>query len=233
MSKTVVIHQPDFLSYLGFFHRLLLADQFVILDHVQYVTGTSRSWMNRDKIKSTNGETWLTVSVMKCPRETPINQVLLSDTVNWRESNLNLLQQNYRKAPFFGEIHPYVEALYAEPCERLVDFNVKSIEMLCRLLDIDIDVVFSSTLHCEGSRNELLVNILQKVGATHYLSGLGAKNYYSPEPFQEAGIEVVWQDFSHPVYPQLHGGFIPGLSAIDALYNCGMAQTRKLLRGRV
>lgn len=232
MSKTVIIHQPDFLSYLGFFHRLLQADLFVVLDHVQYVTGTSRSWMNRDKIKTSNGEAWLTVSIKKCPRETPINQVLLSDAVNWREENLNLLRQNYRKAPFFGEIHPHVEALYAEPCEWLVDFNMKSIGMLCELLDIDVAMEFSSGLDCQGSKNELLVDILQKVGATRYLSGLGAKSYYSPEPFRTAGIEVVWQDFVHPVYPQLHGGFISGLSAIDALYNCGREQTRKLLGGR-
>lgn len=232
MSKTAVIHQPDFLSYLGFFHRLLHADLFVVLDHVQYVTGTSRSWMNRDKIKTPQGEAWLTVNVRKCSRGTPINQVQLSNAVNWREGNLNLLQQNYRKATFFNEIHPYVEALYDEPCERLVDFNVKSIQMLCDLLEIHVDMVLSSTLDCEGSKNDLLVNILRKVGATHYLSGLGAKNYYSPVPFDAAGIQVIWQEFSHPAYPQLHGEFISGLSAIDALYNCGIEQSRKLLRGQ-
>jgi hypothetical protein len=230
MSKTVVIHQPDFLSYLGFFHRLLHADQFVVLDHVQYVTGTSRSWMNRDKIKSSNGAVWLTVSVNKCPRDTPINHVKLSDKVPWRKNNLNLLKQHYAKSLFFSEVHPYVEMLYAAECDTLAEFNMRSIQMLCDLLDIEIDMVFSSDLDCHGRKNELLVNILTKVGASHYLSGLGAKDYFDSNPFDQCEIDVVWQAFSHPVYPQVHGGFIAGLSTIDMLYNCGIEKSNELLR---
>jgi len=230
MSKTVVIHQPDFLSYLGFFHRLLHADQFVILDHVQFVSGTSRSWMNRDKIKTLSGDAWLTVSVEKCSRDTSINQVQLSSKIPWRENNLNLLKQNYRKAPYFDEVHPYVEALYAQTHAILIDFNMASIHMLCELFDINIDMVFSSELDCHNKKNELLVEVLSKVEATHYLSGLGAKDYFDPEPFKAAGVEVVWQDFSHPVYPQLHGDFISGLSSIDLLYNCGITRSKTILR---
>ena len=230
MNKTVVIHQPDFLSYLGFFHRLLHADQFIVLDHVQFVTGTSRSWMNRDKIKTPNGATWLTVSVEKCPRGTAINQVKLSNTVSWRENNLNLLKQHYVKAPYFNEIHPYVEKLYESECSTLVEFNMRSIHMLCDLLNIEIDMVFSSDLECHGRKNDLLVEILTQVKATHYLSGLGAKGYFDPLPFDKSGIEVVWQKFIHPVYPQLYGNFIEGLSTIDMLYNCGIESSRLILR---
>lgn len=229
MSKTVVIHQPDFLSYLGFFHRLLHADQFIILDHVQFVK-SNRSWTHRDKIKTLNGDAWLTVSVKKCPRDTAINQVQLSENEIWRESNLNLLKQNYGKAPFFDEVHPYVESLYGKTHSRLIDFNMSSIHMLCDLFAIEIDMVFSSDLDCHSRKNELLVEILSKVGATHYLSGLGARDYFDPEPFSAADIEVVWQDFPHPVYPQLHGDFMAGLSSIDLLYNCGIEKSKTILR---
>lgn len=228
-NKVVVIHQPDFLSYLGFFHRLLYADQFVILDHVQFVK-SNRSWTHRDKIKTPNGSTWLTVSVKKCPRDTAINQVMLSDGVAWREGNLNLLKQNYGKAPYFDEVHPYVETLYAQAHSRLIDFNMGSIHMLCDLFEIGIDMVFSSDLGCHRRKNELLVEILSKVEATHYLSGLGAKDYFESEPFSTAAIEVAWQDFSHPVYPQMHGKFMPGLSSIDLLYNCGIERSKAILR---
>ena len=50
----VVIHQPDFMPYLGFFHRLLLADIYIVLDNVQYVRG-SRTMTSRDKIKTVRG----------------------------------------------------------------------------------------------------------------------------------------------------------------------------------
>lgn len=231
MSKTVVIHQPDFLPHLGFFHRLCHTDQFVVLDHVQFVSGTSRSWMNRDRIKTPNGAAWLTVSVAKAPRDTAINQIRLSTAVAWREKHLNILHQNYGKAPFFSEVHPYIEALYALECDALVTFNMASIHMLCDLLGIEVDMVFSSDLHCCGKKNDLLVGILTQIGATHYLSGLGAKDYFDPDPFDRSGIEVEWQQFVHPVYPQMYGGFIAGLSAIDLLYNCGIEKSRAILRG--
>ena len=36
-----------------------------------------------------------------------------------------------------------------------------------------------------------------------------------------AGIAVQEQRFTHPVYAQPHGSFVPGLSVIDLLCNCG------------
>jgi hypothetical protein len=102
--------------------------------------------------------------------------------------------------------------------------------MLMGLLDIEIPQVLASTLNTTGKKNELLVDILQKVGATQYLSGVGARAYFEPELYERAGIEVVWQDFLHPAYPQLHGPFIPYLSSIDMLFNCGIEESRKILR---
>ncbi|AIF53639.1 WbqC family protein [Pelosinus sp. UFO1] len=229
LKKIVVIHQPDFLSYLGFFDRLLKCDLYVILDHVQYLRG-SRSWMNRDKIKTPQGEKWLTIAVEKAPRDTPINQIMLEKSDEWRINNLNLLRENYRKACFFTEIFPYVEEMYSFKCERMMDFNIKALEILLELLDIKVEMMLSSTLNVQNKSNEMLVDILQKVHATRYLSGIGARDYYDPEPFISAKIEVSWQDFNHPIYPQLYGAFIPYLSTIDMLFNCGITQSRDIIR---
>lgn len=230
MSKTVVIHQPDFVPYLGFFQRFLSADQFIVLDHVQFVTGTSRSWTHRDKIKTPAGEQWITLSVRKAPLGTPIDQIELSTSVDWATANLNLLKQNYRHAPFFDEVLPLVTQLYEAPPRLMADFNLRSIELLMDLLDVRLPWVRSSSLQPEGSSNELLIDLLGKVGATHYLSGNGARGYMQPEKFAQAGIEVVWQNFVHPVYPQQFGAFVPYLSSLDALFNCGIAATRHILR---
>lgn len=230
MSKTVVIHQPDFVPYLGFFQRFLSADQFIVLDHVQFVTGTSRSWTHRDKIKTPSGEKWLTLSVRKAPMGTPINEIELSGSVNWAADNLNLLRQNYRNAPFFEEVFPSVVALYDQPPRLMADFNLRSIELLMDLLDVRLPWVRSSTLRPAGSSNELLIDLLGKVDARHYLAGNGARGYMQPEKFAQAGIEVVWQEFTHPVYPQQFGAFVPYLSSLDVLFNCGIAASRKILR---
>ena len=227
--KTVVIHQPDFVPYLGFFHRFLHADFYIALDHVQFVYG-SRAWTHRDKIKTAQGEKWLTVSVKKAPRDTAINQIELSTDTGWRQDNLRLLEHNYRKAPFYVELMPEIERLYARPFLLLRDFNMASIEMLMEMLDVCIPWVWSSSLDPAGAKNELLVDLLQKVSATHYLSGVGARNYFRPEPFAQAGIEVVWQDFTHPVYAQQFGEFVPYLSALDVLFNHGIKASRDILR---
>lgn len=230
MSKIVVIHQPDFLSYLGFFHRLLNADIYIALDDVQYVSSSSRSWTNRDKIKTQMGEQWLTVNVKKAPRDTNINKIVLNDTIDWKKQNLDLLKQNYKKAKYFDEVFPFLEKLYENNDEKLSDFNMNSIFMLLELFDIQIDIEYSSNLNTTKTKSARLVEILTQVGATHYLSGMGAKDYHIDKPFDDANIEVIWQDFKHPVYPQLHGEFIPYLSSIDLLFNCGIEKSREILR---
>ncbi len=227
--KTVVIHQPDFLSYIGFFHRLISADTFVVLDTVQYVSGTSRSWTNRDKIKTPQGEKWLTVAVQKPKFGTRINEVLLSTDVNWRSANLSMLKLNYSKAKYFEEIFPYVEKIYAFQCEKLMDFNINSIVIMLELFNIEVEFIIANTLNPVGKSNGLLVDILKKINAKKYISGMGARNYYDPKPFDEAGIEVIWHKFKHPEYPQLYGEFIPCLSSVDLLFNCGIGKSREIL----
>ena len=227
--KVAVIHQPDFLPYLGFFDRLLHADIFVLLDHVQFVTNGRNSWTHRDKIKTAKGEQWLTVGVRKVSLGTPINQVMLADT-DWRLENLNLLKENYRNAPFYAEIFPRLEVLYGTPCERLVEFNAASIQLLMDWFELEVPVVYSSNLDPAGRKNELLIDILGKIEATDYLSGVGARSYFVQELYEAAAIAVRWQEFSHPQYPQQFGEFIPYLSSIDTFFNCGIEGTRKILR---
>jgi hypothetical protein len=228
-EKIVVIHQPDFMPYLGFFHRLLKADLYLTLDDVQFVS-SSRSWTNRDKIKTENGEKWLTLSVNKSARKTKINQIEMSNLIDWRENNINLIIQNYKKSKFFDEVFPYLEGVYASHSNNLSVFNLASITMLTGLFDIKIDVINSSGLRSTKTKSERLVELLKQVNATHYLSGVGAKNYHIDKPFDDANIQIIWQDFTHPVYPQLHGKFIPYLSSIDLLFNCGIKQSREILR---
>lgn len=232
MSRTAVIHQPDFLPHLGFFDRLLQADVLVLLDNAQYVDSTSRSWMHRDKIKTPKGAQWISLSVKSAPRDTPICEIELSDKVDWRTNHINLLRENYRKSPYFVEIFPEIESLYAHPFTKLSDFNRLSIELLMRLFDIRVETLVATSLSPQGKNNELLVDILKKIGADRYLSGPGARAYFRPEPFAEAGVEVLWQDFQHPIYSQLHGDFVPYLSSIDLLLNCGVDQSRKILRNK-
>lgn len=229
-EKLVVIHQPDFMPYLGFFHRLIAADIYIVLDCVQFVSG-SKAMTNRDKIKTKNGEKWINVGIQKAAYKSKINEIYISKENDWRERDLNLIRENYRKADYFNEIYPYIEKLYSLQFDKMVDFNMASIRMLIDLFDIkDIEIKYASDLSVLGKSNELIINLVKAAGCHRYLSGVGAKNYYVPELYVQAGIEVIWQQFEHPVYKQQFGEFIPYLSSIDLLLNCGIKRSREIIR---
>lgn len=226
MKKTVVIHQPDFLPYLGFFHKLLNADKFVVLDDVQFLR---RGWHHRDKIKTINGEAWLTVELKKSSQSSKILEIKLNDG-NWKLKHINLITENYKKAEFFEEIYPYITDLYQREYKTLIDFNLRGIKILLEIFDIDIPMTYASEYSLKSKSNELLVDILCKENATHYLTGSGAKDYFIEKPFSEKDIMLIWQNFNHPSYPQLYGDFIPYLSSIDLLFNCGIHKSREIIR---
>lgn len=232
MNKKVVIHQPDFLPYLGFFHRLLDADLLIFLDHIQFTKGSGECWTYRDKIKTPQGPKWLTLSLQKNSLGTAIEEIFLSPKQDWKIRHLNQIKENYRKAPYFDELMPHLEELYAIEVCKMADFNIASIRMLFVLLDIKVETVNSSTLAPKNKKNEMLIDLLQKVGATQYLSGIGAKDYFEAQPFDHAKIEVIWQNFIHPTYPQIHGPFVPYLSSVDLLFNVGIDKARKILRAK-
>jgi len=215
----VCIHQPDFLPYLGFFHRLLFTDIFIILDDVQFIR---RGWHHRDKIKTRDGVKWLTVPICKGDYYQKINQVLLDKNKHkWIRNHLNLLKANYRNAHDFDKYFLRIKELYLLNHTKLIDLNMSFLHFFLELFDINIKIMYSSQLNVEGNRNLKLISLLKAVGACHYLSGLGAKAYLKEDLFFKEGITVEWQNFDHPVYHQLHGEFMPNLSCIDILFNCG------------
>lgn len=217
--KRVCIHQPDFLPYLGFFHRLLFTDIFIILDDVQFLR---RGWHHRDKIKTSHGEKWLTLSIKKGDYYQKINQVILSeDRDMWIANHLNLLKVNYKKATYFDDYFPQIRDIYLSDFNRLIDINMTFLYFFFKLFDLKGNIIFSSELNVEGHNNLKLINLVKAAGSRHYLSGIGAKYYMDEEMFANEGITIEWQKFYHPVYPQLHGEFIPNLSCIDLLFNCG------------
>ncbi|MDF2592068.1 MAG: WbqC-like family protein [Clostridia bacterium] len=227
MEKLVVAHQAEFLPYIGFFQRLLKANLLIIADSVQY---EKQNFQNRNRIKTVRGAKWMTASIIKHPVETSINQIFLSNTIDWRTEHLCLIRENYKDAPFYNQIYPIIVELYDYKCEKLVDFNINSIRKLCELLEINIDIILSSSLDVHGKKDDLIIDMLQKVGATAYISGDGAKKYSNPKSFEAAGINVIWQNFKHPVYPQVNGDFLPYMSSIDLLFNCGIQESQKIIR---
>ena len=218
--KTVCIHQPDFIPYLGFFHRLIETDIFIILDDAQFIRD---GWHHRDQVKNSAGKTWITLPVNREDLFKTIRDVRLVQPQDWKTKHLNQLKENYRKAPFFGMYFPRIEAIYAKNHDRLIEINLDFLEFLFEFFNLEPRPLFSSDLHIPGKSTDRLVELVQQVGGDRYLTGTGSRAYLEEVKFTEKGIAVAWQKFDPPDYPQMHGEFISHLSSIDMVFNLGPA----------
>ena len=100
---------------------------------------------------------------------------------------------------------------------------------MCRLLGLDRPILVASKLGLTATeKNERLVEICERVGATTYLSGRGARSYNDESLFRSHGISLEYSRFNAVTYPQLHGDFVPNLSMLDALFACGSGARRLL-----
>ena len=213
--------QPNYLPWIGLFHKIALADRFVIVDHVQYVR---RTVVNRNEILGLNGESVrLTVPVERAPRDTAIADVAIDDRIPWRRKHWRALEYNYRGAPHWRAHAPFFEDLYAREHGRLASLNVEIIRYLLDAFGLPAPVGCSGEARVEGTRTELLVGLCRAYGCDTYLSGAGARKYVDESVFRDAGLTHRFQAFEHPVYPQQAPGFVPNLSAVDLLFNVGPA----------
>lgn len=214
----VAIHQPQYLPWLGYFHKMLAADAFCYLDTVQY---KKNEWQNRNRIRTATGWQWLTVPVAYRFGQR-IDAVPIDNRSDWRRRHLTALVTNYRRAPFFAAVFPVLEEALARPWERIAALNLHLIEGLRSLLGLTSrPAVCASTLAAGDDPTGRLVDICRALGADTYLAGGGASAYMDGERFRRAGIRVLLQEFRHPSYPQCFPGFEPNLSIVDLLFNCG------------
>ena len=224
----VSIHQPQFMPWLGYFDKIDRADAFVFLDTVQY---KKNEWQNRNRIKTAQGPQWLTVPVRyRFPER--IAEVTVNPDVNWTHKHLQALVTNYAKAPHWAAAREALQALYGRSYRTLTEVNAATIEWLRGCLAIDTPCHWASQLDIDTQDpTQRLIDICRHLGGTAYLSGVDGRNYLEVDRFSAAGIEVMFQAFHHPEYPQLFGAFESHLSALDLVLNCG-PESGAILRSR-
>jgi hypothetical protein len=216
----VAIHQPEHMPWLGFFDKMRRADLFVLLDTTQFAKD---DFQNRNRIKTRQGPSWLTVPVYKSGASKQlITEVRICNETHWRRRCLRMVLESYREAPYFDAHEEFCRRLYEREWSSLVELNVEVLEYLKAALGLPTTLLTASALGIRehGGTNTNLA-ICRAVGAHAYLSGKHGRQYLDEDQFAEHNIEVQYQDFRHPVYPQLWGRFAPQMSVIDLLFNCG------------
>lgn len=225
----VTTHQPIFLPWPGFFYKALCADTLVLLDEVQFPLG--RGWMNRNRLKSNQGELWLTVPVWKKGRgRQRIRDVEICDETDWRRKHLLSLRQQYAHAPYLAEHLPAIEAIYGRDHRYLLGLNLDLIRYLWGALGVRAALLRQSELGAAGGGTDLLVAICRSLGSETYRTLSPVEKYLDQTRFAESGINLEFVRFSPPLYPQLWGEFRYNASILDLLLNCGPKALKILAR---
>jgi hypothetical protein len=225
----VAIHQPHYLPWLGYLHRMAQVDLFIVLDHVQF---ERRNHQNRSQIRLDGEARWLTVPVLQRSQKERIIDKLIDNTDPrpWGAIQFSTLRHAYREAPHFKAYAAALRGILEARWQGLVELDQAVLELMRDAFGIRTPLARSSELNAQGAKSELIVNLCRAVGADTLLAGFGgSRRYLDAQGFERAGVRIKWHDFVHPTYPQCGAQpFIPGLAAIDLLFNCG-PQSRALL----
>lgn len=214
----VSIHQPNYIPYLGIFYKAAKSDVFVLLDDAQY---SNEGLHNSNYVKTPAGRTTLKIPVEQHLGDL-INEVTVKDGLRWRKKHLKTIEMNYKRADYFNEVYWQFRELLETPSQNLSAINRSIIEWVINGFGLGCKVVMSSELGIKTMREERVLDIVSALGGDTYYSGNGASVYQIPEHFSERGIRLVYSDYHPTEYKQLwKNGFIPNLSVIDYIMNCG------------
>lgn len=228
-QKMVVIEQPSFFSWYGYFGLIEVADIFVFYDDVQF---ERRSWQTRNRIINSNGSwSYIKVPIVKNQRETLLKNIHISYTESWKEKVINQLKNEYRKSFF---LNYYIDDIYSilnRNYEYLVDLNIELIQYFCNILGIHMpQIIRSSQINgISGSKSERLISIIEHLGKKMYLSSTGAMGYIKPELFAEKNLSLYWYEFMPKEYEQKRENFVSHLSIVDILFRFGPTVTKKYI----
>jgi hypothetical protein len=220
---TAVVLQPSYLPWRGYFDLIDRADVFVFYDDVQY---DKHGWRNRNRIKAAGGLTWLTVPVHAggaVAGGTPINAIAIDHRRDWVRAHCETLRHAYHKQPFYARYAPLITEILTRRHALLADLTVELTIALARELGATTRFVRSSELAPGGRKNDRLLDVLERVGATHYISGPAAQAYIEPKRFARAGIALEYATYDYPEYPQTRPPYEAAVSIVDTLFALGPA----------
>jgi hypothetical protein len=220
MGKRIAILQSNYIPWKGYFDLINSVDEFILHDTVHFTKG---DWRNRNKIKTPRGVIWLTIPVRHGSGQL-IQEMRVSDRA-WSRKHWNHIMQNYAKAPNFREHKPLFESLYrdiaGEPS--LSAINFRFLHEVCTILGVRTPITWSRNYRLIDGQTERLVDLCRQAGADEYLSGPAAKDYIQENLFSDAGIKLIYMDYSgYPEYRQLYPPFEHRVSILDLIFNEGL-----------
>ena len=231
--KKIGALQTAYLPWLGFFDRIRQCDLFVIYDDLQY---TKKDWRNRNRIKTSQGAIWLTVPVVEHNAlQKRICDIEIALDEQWAKQHRRTIEMNYAGTPCFAQYSSFFKDLYRQKWRYLAQLKREILDFCLYRLGIDTEVIYSLESGIEADYlsgcmgrtdpTERIIFLCRRFGATHFLEGSKGRDYVRRDLLEHEGIFLEYHDYTHPVYEQRFGEFIPYLSIVDLLFNHGDKST--------
>ena len=224
----VSIHQPNFFPWMGYFDKINRSDKFIFL--TSSLRSKSDKYLTRTRIINNNSK----LQYLSAPlgiKQIPINQLIMPADHQWKTKLLNIIKESYRDSNYFDEAYNDIKELLMYEYEYFSDYSINIIKFYIFRLNINtklyIDTDFGQDFGVSNQRN---IALCKKVGGDIYLSGSGAKAYNDNKLYRDNSLDLIYQDYIAPTYLQISDEFIPGLSIMDVIFNCGYTATEKLLK---
>lgn len=215
----LVIMQPYFFPYAGYFDLIHRVDKWVVFDTPQYIR---HGWVNRNRILHPQSSwQYIVVPLKRHSRDTPINQIQTASHQDWQGKIIGQLGHYKKKAPFYGETIDLVERALSSKETSLSRLNVSILQTVCQTLEITFNYCYSSEMSLDlgpvDKPGDWALQIAAALKATEYINPPGGAHLFDSQQFEKYDIKLTIQSFTNMVYDTGPYGFEPDLSIIDVL----------------
>lgn len=219
---TLAVRLPDLFPPLAVLALAAQAETeggaFVVGDVFGY-TRTQRA--NRMRLRTADGWTWATAPLAGATLGQRLDTVALAPTLPWARRMTRTLQHAYGQAPFFAHYGPDVAAILAAPHASAASLALASTAWLFARFSLPAPIAASALVSetaggdAEDAAPLTLADLVDRSGATQ----LVALPDTAERDARTRPTNVL--PFVERPRRQMFDGFVPGLSALDALFLYG------------
>lgn len=221
-------HQPNYLPYAGLIGKIMMSDKFIYVTKVQY---ERKSWQNRNRVRSVDGEVLLTVPTLKKGKfDQLICDVEINNDINWRKKHFNSIRLNYKNSKFYNVYIDFFENLYSKDWTNLCELDIYIMNYILKELDIKTEILYDKDFTFEGKKTNFLTDMCKKTNCETYLSNKGSENYVDLSVFLNENLNHIYMNYIGQEYKQCFRNFVPYLSIIDMMFNCGTIKCKEILQ---
>lgn len=115
----------------------------ILLDRYEHFE--KMTFRNRYMIAGANGIITLSIPLAAGREQRkPMKDVLICNKTRWQTQHWRTLVSVYNRSPYFEHYRQELEQLFHQPFEQLFDFNLASIQLIQRLLNVKNNIVFNN-----------------------------------------------------------------------------------------